>query len=145
MDANSTKGTMPGELKLTTIIKNLQPVLMDDDYVFCSLPGKVYGDASDLEPLACVREPEGLTLVLTAETARKEKLVFHGKFRCIRLEVHSSLESVGLTAAVSNALAAQDISANLIAGTHHDHILVPAKKSSQAMEILIRLSQGSCL
>ena len=49
-------------------------------------------------------------------------------FRCRRIElrVHSALEAVGLTAAVSGALADAGLTANVVAGAHHDHLLVAA-------------------
>ena len=133
---------MPGELDLKTIMRDLRPVLLDESYVFCSSPHLKYGDLAQLSPLATVQEPEGLTLVLTVQEAQREQLVFHGLFRCIRLDVHSSLESVGLTATVSSALARQGISANLIAGAHHDHLLVSAPKALRALDILKNLSDS---
>ncbi|WP_255313374.1 ACT domain-containing protein [Oligella ureolytica] len=56
------------------------------------------------------------------------------------LSVYSSLEAVGLTAAVASALAKEGISANVIAAYHHDHVFVPLDKANQAMQILTRLS-----
>ena len=51
----------------------------------------------------------------------------------LTLTVHSALESVGLTAAVATALAAADISANVLAGYRHDHLLVPVERADDAM------------
>jgi hypothetical protein len=131
---------MPGEMDLDQILLKLSPVLLEESYAFCALPDHKYGDLAELSPLAAVQEPEGLTLVLRAQDAQRENLIFHGLFRCIRLEVHSSLESVGLTARLSTALAEQGISANLIAGAHHDHVLVPEQSALHALEILQNLS-----
>lgn len=131
---------MPGEMDLETILNTLSPVLLDPVYVFCSIPKSTYGDLASLKPLASVQEPEGLTLIVTAEDAEREQLESHGLFRCIRLEVHSSLESVGLTARISAALADQGISANMLAGAHHDHILVPHAQAIEALEIMACLS-----
>jgi hypothetical protein len=142
MDFTEMGVTMPGEMNLETILQNLQPVLLDEPYVFCSLPNKQYGTLPSLSPLAAIQEPEGLTLVLQTEDAKREALHFHGEFRCIRLEVHSSLESVGLTAAISTALAHEGISANLLAGSHHDHVLVPAQRALDAMEVIQSISQN---
>lgn len=130
---------MSGELSLEKILKDLCPVLLEESYVFCSLPQGQYGTLPSLSPLASVQEPEGLTLVLTTGEAAREDLSFEGTFRCIRLEVYSSLESVGLTATVSTALAKEGISANLIAGAHHDHVLVPSPRAEQALKVLRNL------
>ena len=137
---------MPGETDLNTLLRTLAPSLQPSLYVFCTLPGARYGELSHARPVACMEEPEGLTLVLAKEAADQEGLSYQGTFRCIRLEVHSSLHAVGLTAAVAKALADQDISTNLIAGYHHDHLFVPSAQADQALEILCGLesvaSQG---
>jgi hypothetical protein len=130
---------MAGEMDLETILQTLSPVLLDDHYVFCSVPKAKYGDLNSLCPLASVQEPEGLTLVVRAEDAKREQLETSGVFRCIRLEVHSSLESVGLTARVSVALASKGISANVLAGAHHDHVLVPQARALDALQTLRHL------
>ena len=59
------------------------------------------------------------------------------------LRVHSSLAAIGLTAAVSRALADQGISCNVLSGYFHDHLLVPVERASDAMAALHRLSAGS--
>jgi len=140
-DRECQEDLMSGELSLEKILKNLRPVMLEESYVFCSLPQGQYGALPSLSPLASVQEPEGLTLVLTAQEAGRAGLSSEGTFRCIRLEVHSSLESVGLTATVSTALASAGISANLIAGAHHDHVLVPEQKAARALEVIRVVSQ----
>ena len=45
----------------------------------------------------------------------------------------SDLEGVGLTAAVSTTLADANISCNVIAATHHDHIFVPEDRCEEAI------------
>ena len=56
--------------------------------------------------------------------------------------VHSSLAAVGLTAALSGALASAGIPANVIAGYHHDHVLVPLDSWEDAVEVLHGLRPG---
>jgi len=46
----------------------------------------------------------------------------------ITLMVHSALDSVGLTAAVTRQLADEGISCNVVAGYFHDHLFVPADR-----------------
>ena len=60
----------------------------------------------------------------------------------LTLEIHSALEAVGLTAAVSKALAEANISANVIAAFHHDHIFVDKKDGEKANLILKKLADG---
>lgn len=88
------------------------------------------------------QEKEGLTLVLSAESATQAYLPFEAKFKQITLTVHSSLEAVGLTAAISDKLTQHNISANVIAAYYHDHIFVPADKASAAMIALQSFSKN---
>ncbi len=126
---------------LRKLLTSLEPSLDAEEYGFCSVPAAIEPPA-DLDPFATVREPEGLTLVVSAESARRAGLAFEGPFRLISLTVYSSLEAVGLTAAVARALADAGISANVIAGYHHDHIFVPADRAQDAMAALERLAAG---
>jgi hypothetical protein len=57
------------------------------------------------------------------------------------LTVHSSLEAVGLTAAVSRALTDANISCNVVAAYYHDHIFVPVQDAKRAMETLVKLTK----
>jgi len=127
---------MNAETDLATLIQNLSPEPLPATYVFCTVQGANYGALSHTKPLACFSEAEGLTLVLTQESADREGLPYQGTFRCISLQVHSSLEAVGLTAAVASELAAHGISANMIAGFYHDHIFVSASRAKQALGLL---------
>ena len=131
---------MNAETDLATLIRDLEPRTLPATYVFCSLEDADYGVLSHTSPLASFVEPEGLTLVLTRESADEESLAYEGTFRCISLQVHSSLEAVGLTAAVTGELAAEGISANVFAGYHHDHIFVPAHQAETALHLLESMS-----
>ena len=131
---------MTAETDLTTLIRNLEPRTLPDTYVFCSLDDTDYGALAHTNPLASFAEAEGRSLVLTREAAEEEGLSYEGTFRCISLQVHSSLAAVGLTAAVTGELAAHDISANVIAAYHHDHIFVPSHQVESALQLLENMS-----
>jgi hypothetical protein len=131
---------MLGETNLTALLASMSPVLLDDEYVFCSVQGQ-YGDYQTLLPLATFRESEGLTLVLTKAAAIEGGLSFESVFKAITLTVHSSLDAVGLTAAVANKLTEKGISANVIAAYYHDHIFVQTEKAALAIEALNELSK----
>jgi hypothetical protein len=117
-------------------LKNLNPVLLEDEYVFCTFLSSIYGDHNKLNPIASFNEKEGLTLVVKKEIAKFNNLEFKGTFKCISLNLISSLTSVGLTALISKALADNEISANIYAGYYHDHIFVPLEKASDALKLL---------
>lgn len=127
---------MPGLADLHTLLAYLDPALRDGEYVFVTIEGARYGAFEDLAPLASFVEDEGLTLVLERGRAEAAGLAFGGVMRCITLTVASSLEAVGLTSAVSGALAEAGISANVIAAYHHDHVFVPAADAEPALGVL---------
>ena len=127
---------MHGEINLDVLIQNMSPLLRKPDYVFCTVENAGLADFSEAQPLAAFAEDEGLSLVLTKKAAERLGLPFDGVYRCISLGVHSSLEAVGLTAAVSNILARHGIPANVIAAHYHDHIFVPAVNAERAFELL---------
>ncbi len=59
----------------------------------------------------------------------------------ITLNVHSSLEAVGLTAAFAKALGDAGISCNVVAAYYHDHIFVDVKDAEKAMDVLQRMAE----
>ena len=133
---------MPGETELKSILQSLSPELLAETYAFCTLPDASYGDYPEAAPIASFREQEGLTLVVPQARADDLELEYTGLFRCISLQVHSSLESVGLTAVVAGKLAVYDISVNMIAGYYHDHLFVPEAQAEQALELLSHLNNA---
>ena len=133
---------MSGQTDLTELISNLQPTLDADDFVFVILPEARYGGGAELEPIASFQEREGLTLVVRKGQADQARLSYHGCFRKITLQVHSSLQAVGLTAIVATSLRRAGISANVIAAFHHDHVFVPAERSEEAIRILSSLTDS---
>jgi len=127
---------MTGEMNLNKLLGSMNPILLDKEYVFCTIKNAKYGDYSELSPLASYLEAEGLTLLITKEMAEKANLRYGGIFKGITLTIHSSLEAIGLTAAVSRKLAEKGISANVIAAYYHDHIFVQAEKAEIAIDAL---------
>ena len=117
-------------------LKNLNPVLLEDEYVFCTFLSSVYGNHDELNPIASFNEKEGLTLVIKKEIAELNNLEFDDIFRCISLNLVSSLSSIGLTALISKVLADNAISANMYAGYYHDHIFVPLNNANDAFKLL---------
>ena len=131
---------MTGETNLSILIKTLQPVLNEGDYVFCCVQELDNIDFNQL--LFYFKENEGITIVVGKEYADSNNLSYHNVFSWISLEVHSSLNAVGLTAAFSNALYEEGISCNVVAAFYHDHIFVGKADAENAMETLQKLSAG---
>ncbi len=130
---------MSAVTELDELLRSMEPQLLESEFVFCTVPGPLV-DYVSLNPVATFLEAEGLTLVLEKDVAQNAGLQFEGSFCQITLTVHSSLEAVGLTAAVSAKLAAQGISANVIAAYYHDHIFVQSAKAQMALSALKALS-----
>jgi hypothetical protein len=125
---------MPGETNLGVLLRGLRPALDPREYVFALVERVPAGVA----PFAVVHEAEGTTIVLPGIEATRHGLAGTVVSRCrhITLTVHSSLEAVGLTAAVSSALADRGIACNVIAGVHHDHLFVPPDQADDALDAL---------
>lgn len=85
---------------------------------------------------AVVHEAEGPCAVLPREAARAAGLASVFEAAWLTLTVHSDLAAVGLTAAVSRALAERGIACNVLAGLNHDHLLVPAARADEAIACL---------
>jgi hypothetical protein len=83
-----------------------------------------------------------MTLIAPMADLAKAGLAAQGPFARITLTIHSALQAVGLTAAVAGALAAEGISANVVAGFYHDHIFLPASDAHRAMAALRRLTDA---
>ena len=90
--------------------------------------------------MAGVVESEGVSLVLSAESAEALGVSHEGVWAMITLQVHSALAGIGLTASVSAALAQAGLACNVIAGYHHDHLFVPYERAEEAVEVLHSLS-----
>jgi len=131
---------LAGETNLKKILDSMSPKLIDGEYVFCTVQSAQYGDYAEARPIATFNEEEGLTLVLLKESAEELGLSYEGLFRCITLTVHSSLETVGLTAAVSSKLSEHGISANVVAAYYHDHVFVPSRFAEKALRVLLEFS-----
>jgi hypothetical protein len=114
----------------------MEPVLYPEPWGFAVWAGQTLPEAA----FALIREAEGTTLIAPVlELAGLD----HGPAMArISLTIHSALEAVGLTAAISGALAAEGISANVVAAFHHDHLFVPWARRMAAMAVLRDLARG---
>ena len=132
---------MHGEINLKKLLSDMSPELMDGEFVFCSYKNAHYGEHTNLQAIAVVKEREGLTFLIPKEKADEYAVKYVSVFKGITLKVHSSLDAVGLTAAFSRKLAEHGISANVIAGFYHDHIFVQTEKAEKAMSALNELTK----
>lgn len=133
--ARCDDAAMTGERDLPTLLAALDPVIAHSEVVVVEQSGR---PSRPLGPgvLAMVCEDGATTLVMPPAEADRRGLAYDCVFSWITLRVHSSLEAVGLTAAVSGALARSGIACNVLAGARHDHLLVPLERAADAMRVL---------
>ncbi|MEP6895887.1 MAG: ACT domain-containing protein [Chloroflexota bacterium] len=130
---------MSGETDLQKLLQGMKPELNAGEYVFCVLDS--VQRASALNPLCMFQEQEAVTVILSRQQADEAALPYSLICAWITLTVHSALEAVGLTSAVSKALADADISCNMVAAYYHDHVFVPIQDAAQAMDVLLQLTK----
>ena len=132
---------MPGETDLQKLLQTMKPQLNEGKFVFCILD--TLRSAVALDPLCIFQEEEGITVILPKGRADDKSLPYSLVCAWITLTVHSSLKAVGLTAAVSRALTDANVSCNVVAAYHHDHIFVPIQDAEQAMNALNKLAANT--
>ncbi len=135
--------TSRGGTDLQVLLASMEASLSEESFVFSTFPSGGMDELIEFSPLGLFWEHEGLTAILSVENAGKAGVETEPCFRRISLAVHSSLEAVGLTAALSKALAEVGISANVVAAYYHDHIFVPEEKAEAAMDALTELSRSA--
>jgi uncharacterized protein len=123
---------------LASMLAQLRPRRHPGRYVFTTVTGS---PPAGVRPVMTFAEEEGLTLILGQDEADAAGLAYNLVTEWITLTVHSALDGVGLTAAVSGTLAEAGISANMVAATRHDHLFVPAGTASQAIRLLEDLAR----
>jgi hypothetical protein len=124
----------PGSVTdLKAMLVGMQPRLSERVWAFHAISDTAFIPDT---AFAIIREEEGTNCIIPAQAAPEDA----PRFAQITLQVHSDLESVGLTAAVSTALSTSGIACNVIAGLHHDHLFVPWDRREEALALLERLS-----
>lgn len=85
-------------------------------------------------------EEEGITLIIRKEIADNSSLAYSGIWSWIKLTVHSDLTAIGFIAVITDKLAKNEISLNVVSAFYHDHLFVPADKAKQAILLLEELA-----
>lgn len=121
------------------MISAMTPVIRPGIFVFTTTNDPDLVASLYPEAISIFKEDEGVSVIVPVETASKSGLNTNSPMRCITLNVYSSLNGFGLTAAVSTALGDNGIACNMVAAFHHDHVFVPSEMSEQALDVLLSL------
>ena len=125
-----------GEMDLDNLIKNMQPILEDEEMVFCSLtPTKA--EEYFVICQGYFVEREGITVIIGKHLADLNELSYDQVFKKITLNVHSSLAAVGFLARITEVLAAQGFSVNVVSAYYHDHLYIQSGQAQAALETLL--------
>jgi hypothetical protein len=120
---------------LDYLLKNMEPVLEDEELVFCSLPSNQAEEFLTVSQGYYI-EREGTTVILGKYLADINDLKYDFVFKRITLSVYSSLDAVGFLARITEVLAAQGISVNVISAYYHDYLYVKSSEAEEALNIL---------
>jgi hypothetical protein len=132
---------MAGETDLDAILRSLAVRRRPGTFVFVtrSAPDERLGRVAH----AVVREDEALTYVVDRDDLTADTEGPRPAMAWLIVDVHTSLEGVGLTARLSGALARAGIACNVLAGAFHDHLLVPTARAAEAEQVLAALRRPS--
>jgi hypothetical protein len=119
---------LAGESDLARLLQGLRPRLHPERYTFANAAEPVL----QAGVFALVRENEGLTSIHADP---------RGSWARITLQIHSSLEAVGLTGVLASRLAELGISVNIVAALNHDHLFVPWERREEALACLQALER----
>lgn len=125
-------------MDLETMLSSITIRRRPGTYTVATVPGPVSaGDGVE----AVIVEDEGTTVIATCEEAERRGWSVGFVAAWLTVEVHSALEAVGLTAAMSAVLADHGIPCNVLAGYFHDHLLVPEERADEAIAALQSLRE----
>lgn len=125
--------TLPGETDLAAMLRTISVSKRPDPVTMVSVAEPVGVGGGVLAELI---EAEGVTVVATVAEAQRRGWATDFVAHWLTVDVHSSLEAVGLTAAMSAVLTTHGIPCNVLAGFHHDHLLVPVEHTQAALDAL---------
>lgn len=135
---------MPGETDLKNILATLKVSRRSEPVTMVSLAPEESDEIPSLGDgiEAVIAEAEGVTVVATIAEAERRGWPFDFEGAWLTIEVHSSLEAVGLTRAMAGVLGDAGIPCNVLAGFYHDHLLVPVDRADDAITQLESLTGG---
>ena len=102
------------------------------EFVFASVKTVPEG----VEPVALIREAEGITIGVSLEDAAAAGIATDDPYTIITLSAPGSMDVVGLNSGIAQALSTRSIPANIFSGIYHTHIFVPSRLATEAKAVL---------
>ncbi len=131
---------MAGETELPRLLDGLTATIRPGRFAVVTVDVR-RGLGQGIEAL--IREAAGTTAVVRIDTALLNGWDYDVELAWLTLDVHSSLEAIGLTAAVARELTMYGIAANFLSGYYNDHILVPVARANEAKRVIDALGARS--
>jgi len=125
---------MSGLTDLKDTLDSLKVSCDDVEYGFASIPDD--SGISRNKVLATFQENGRLAVIAPKECLDDKEIGNEGPYAKLTIDVHTSLELVGLTAVMATKLAKNGISANVVAAFYHDHVFVQYNLRQKAIELL---------
>lgn len=126
-----------GETDLQRLLGGLAPELAER-------PRAIRSQAADVavpaEAIMSFRENEGITTIVAVDEHAVDASADEPLWAQITLRIHSSLEAVGMMAAIAAALTARDIPCNAVSAYYHDHLFVPWQRRDDTLAALQALT-----
>jgi hypothetical protein len=131
---------MSGITNLKQTLSLLRVFSDDIKYGFASI--RMTTDIDRNEVLATFQEDGRLAIIAPIDYLESKNIENEGPYAKLTIDVHTSLELVGLTAVLASKLAEHGISANVVAAFYHDHIFVKYEHRNKAIELLEDLKKS---
>ncbi|WP_022867378.1 ACT domain-containing protein [Schaalia vaccimaxillae] len=96
-----------------------------------------------IDAFAIIRDIDAYTVVVDKDQALAAGLPTEKTYTLISLGLQADLDSVGITATISQILSARSIVANAIACARHYHLFVQADRAQEAADLLTELSKNA--
>ncbi len=125
-----------GETDLQRLLAGLSPELVARPR---AIRTQAHDAAVPAHAIMLFREDEGTTVIVEAgedDAAHADE----PRWAQITLRIHSSLDAVGMMAAIATALAERGIPCNAVSAYFHDHLFVPWAQREDALEALRTLT-----
>jgi len=125
---------MSGITDLRQTLQSIKVVCDDVQYGFASIQDETQIKTDEV--LATFHENGRLAIIAPKDYPDSLSIENEGPYAKLTIDVHTSLELVGLTAVMATKLAEHGVSANVVAAFYHDHVFVQYELRQKATQLL---------